>query len=43
MSGAYIEEELDRYISSHNPQSAADIERLEKIFWQDKLKGKGYI
>ena len=30
---------LDRYITSHNPQSAADVEHWERKYLQDHQRG----
>lgn len=42
-SGAHTDRELERYISSKNPQSASEVEQLEREFWDKKIRKSGYV
>lgn len=41
--GKSLDDELEDFIAARNPQSAGDVEALERAFWNIKSKRAGYF
>jgi predicted RNA binding protein with dsRBD fold (UPF0201 family) len=41
-TGRSMDHQMQEYVESHNPQSTADVERLQAKFWRSRIRSHGY-